>query len=256
MGPALAAFPPTRDCCRSLRRINPRPHLSNDEAMTTPWPVPIGDDVLLYGGTFDPPHRAHAEVAAAARDAAVPAAWLVYVPAARNPLKRSGPIATGAQRVEMLDLATTDIQRVGVWTDEIDRVEALGEPAYWIDTLRRARSLIGRKVALRFLIGADQAVSFHRWREARSILELAEPLVMPRDAVLEEQDLAEGLRATDAWEPGEIEAWCRRLVRIAPMAASSTDARRGVLEHVSPSVRNYALRAGLYQDGASDGVAR
>jgi nicotinic acid mononucleotide adenylyltransferase len=87
------------------------------------------------------PHR----LALAARDAIYPddrhaPAWLVFVPAARNPHKPTNPAATNAQRVEMLRLATADADRVAIWTDEIDRAHETA-PSFWADTIERARTI-------------------------------------------------------------------------------------------------------------------
>ncbi|MCW5776185.1 MAG: hypothetical protein KIS87_07100 [Phycisphaeraceae bacterium] len=70
---------------------------TRDESVT-PMPVPAdAPGVLLFGGTFDPPHRGHTEPAAAARDAMMPpGSWLVFVPAARSPHKSAAPATSRA----------------------------------------------------------------------------------------------------------------------------------------------------------------
>jgi nicotinate-nucleotide adenylyltransferase len=220
-------------------------------------PIPLPDDVdrlVLCGGTFDPPHRAHTELAALARDwAAGPDAWLVFVPAGRSPFKDAAPTAD-RHRTEMLRLATAQTARSSVWTDEIDRASR-GEPSYWIDTLRRAKSLWPR-ARLWFILGSDQAAAFHRWREPRQILALAQPVILPRAPLTTPEALAGALRETGAWSGEEI-ALARQLLAPTPVIDSSATAAREILRSrgpddarltdlLQPSVLDYIREHRLY----------
>ena len=60
--------------------------------------------VAVYGGTFDPPTRAHAALPLAVVDA-IGADWLLVIPAAASPFKPGGAHATDPQRLEMLKQA-------------------------------------------------------------------------------------------------------------------------------------------------------
>jgi nicotinate-nucleotide adenylyltransferase len=220
----------------------------------TPWPAPAGASVLLFGGTFDPPHLAHTELALAARDELLgEQGWLVYVPAARNPHKSTQPVAADAHRVEMLRLATKDADRVAVWTDEVDRAAHPGsndERSFWVDTVTRARAAAGPGAALRFLIGADQAIAFHRWHEHERILEFAEPAVMLRKPC----PTRESFRATLMLTGIDPAAWIPRLVSVDAVDAASTDAREAIerghprADLLDPLVLGYIERHGLYAE--------
>ncbi|MBZ0173151.1 MAG: nicotinate-nicotinamide nucleotide adenylyltransferase [Phycisphaerales bacterium] len=218
----------------------------------TAWPAPAGTPVLLFGGTFDPPHRAHVELPTRARDTLFgDEGWLVYVPAARNPHKNSGPIAPDADRVEMLRLATKGVPRCSVWTDEIDRAgagAAREEPSYWVDTLARAASLVCEETPLRFLIGADQVLAFERWHEHEKIVALAEPAVMLREPVPNREAFRRQLQMSGMG----FESWMRRVVFTGTRAAASTDARAVLAvggntgEMIDDEVLAYIRRRGLY----------
>lgn len=216
----------------------------------TPLPVPESASVLLYGGSFDPPHVAHVELAVAARDAlqreAGAGLWLVYVPAARSPHKDGGPVATATQRVRMLELVLEGRPQVAIWTDEIERA-VTGEPSYWINTVRRAREQLGGDRWLRFLIGADQALQFHRWREAQEILKLARPAVLGRGKVDSAADLRQAIAAEAGgfWSEADLDAWAGWFVDVGVRRASSTEARAGEGE-LAPQVEAYIAREGLY----------
>lgn len=206
--------------------------------------------MVLFGGSFDPPHRAHVRLSVLARDAVMPAdAWLIFVPAARNPLKQTGPIASAADRIEMLRIATRGLERTSIWPDEIERAEGTGEPSYWVETLRRARRAVDEEAELRFLIGADAAVTFHRWREARAILELADPIVLPRPPIETAEALHGALDETGAWDASEIDRWRRALAPVPAMPLSATGFREeGAREALDPPVLEYISHRKLYSN--------
>ncbi|MFZ4430963.1 MAG: adenylyltransferase/cytidyltransferase family protein, partial [Phycisphaerales bacterium] len=58
-----------------------------------PPPPPDAAPLVLFGGTFDPPHLGHAHIARHALAASGPHAWILFVPAARSPLKTDAPAA-------------------------------------------------------------------------------------------------------------------------------------------------------------------
>ncbi|MBK7403922.1 MAG: nicotinate-nicotinamide nucleotide adenylyltransferase [Phycisphaerales bacterium] len=190
----------------------------------TPLPAPKGAEaIVLVGGTFDPPHRAHVELPALARDrAAGPGAWLVFVPAARSPCKAGLP-TPAAERVMLLRLALAATPRAAIWTDEIDRADP-GAPSYWVDTLRRAIA-VRPESRFWFVIGADQAAAFHRWREPRAILALASPIVVPRAPTATAAALREELEASGFWSEAEVAHWLGALADVPPVVGSATEIR-------------------------------
>jgi len=189
------------------------------------------------GGTFDPPHRAHVEFARAALRRAMPAgSWLVVVPAARSPFKRRGPGASDRDRVAMLRAAFRPVKRVVIWTDEIDRAAGGGEarrPTYWIDTLERLGGALapGAAPVVKFLIGADQAAEFHRWKRARDVIRLAEPVVVLRPPFRTARGLRRAMERAKFWFGTELDRWEGRVLRAGLSPVSATGVR-GELERV------------------------
>lgn len=240
--------------------------------------IPVPSDVrrvLVVGGTFDPPHIGHIALAREAASA-VGADWRLYIPAARSPFKTEGPTASDADRLEMLRLALAGETRVSVSTVEMDRARtALAElaadgaearqrePSYTIDTLRVLRGALGESVRLRLLLGADQAVEFHRWKEAREVIALAEPVVVLREPYTTPAALLGAMAAH--WSPAEMERWRGRIVRTSLIPASSTALRvtspnalgaagapgapalHAWERDVAPAVRAYIEWRGLYR---------
>ena len=219
----------------------------------TPLQVPPGiAHVVLFGGTFDPPHLAHTTLSDRARCAFEQRvggdAMLVFVPAARSPHKADTPTASDDQRIDMLRLATAELPNSTVWTDEIDRATA-GEPSYWLNTLRRARTCIGQRT-LAFIIGADQAAQFHRWQSPRTMLELARPLLLPRSPITTSASLRSAMAESGFWKNAELDSWAVSFIETDTVHGASTEVRMaaGVRQDtpMHPDVEAYAKQQGLY----------
>jgi len=224
--------------------------------MERPCEIPIPDyvrTVAILGGSFDPPTRAHTELPLAACNA-IGAQWLLVIPAAVSPFKPQGAGATNAQRSAMCRIAFADRPCVSISTIELDR----GGTSYTVDTLRGLRRRFPQ-IAFRLLIGADQAESFHRWREPDTIITLAEPAVMLRGDAAGAEALLQSM--SPHWSADALTAWRARIVTIPTLDGSSTEARDLLaLEQpdearlnalLDPEVLTYIRTNGLYGAGVS-----
>jgi len=228
-----------------------------DRTQITDWPAPpsVGRAILV-GGTFDPVHLGH--ILAPERARALGAwrdAWLVYVPAAVSPFKVGSGQVAAADRVEMVRRAVGARERSAVWTDEVDR----GGASYTVDTLRRAMEAGPQGLRLALLIGTDQALAFHRWKDARAILSMVEVIVVARDGAT---GFGAGLRSLGVWSEAELGVWERALVDVGgDLPQSSTRVRElvraGGVERVPPGwldagVAAYIRERGLYAAGRAE----
>lgn len=176
-------------------------------------------NILLFGGSFDPPHRAH--IALPQQGARVIGADLIaYIPAGRAPHKLDQVQTDPQHRLAMLRLAldeqSGDVPTM-VLTDEIDR--GPDEPSYTVDTLEALRQRIDPGATLRLLIGADQLRIFDAWREPERIIALAEPVVMVRPPDTKASLL-------DSLPSDQREAWEQRLIETDQLDISSTAIRK------------------------------
>jgi nicotinate-nucleotide adenylyltransferase len=207
--------------------------------------------VAVCGGTFDPPTRAHVELPIAATQA-IGAGWLLVIPASASPFKPGGAHASDEQRLRMLGLAFAGRQRVTISSIELDR----GGVSYTVDTLSELRRRFP-STAFRLIIGADQAASFHLWREAQAIIELAEPVVVLRGEDTDAESLIGSMALN--WSEAQLRRWRGRIVFVGASDASSTQARAilaspnpdedRLLRLLDPSVLGYIRREGLYGSG-------
>ncbi len=199
--------------------------------------------VILFGGSFDPPHVAHTALPMLAMSA-IGADAVAYIPAGQAPHKPRGSQSDAVHRLAMLRLAVADYPQACVLTDEIDRATD-GKPSFTVDTLTALRSR-APKVTFRLLIGADMLRIFASWREPQRIEELAEPLVMVRPPDTHESLLA-ALPAADR------SRWSPRLIDLPLLDVSSTQLRalasRGepLAGLVHPEVERYIRRHSLYR---------
>jgi nicotinate-nucleotide adenylyltransferase len=210
----------------------------------TPSPIEVGAApvpasarrVVVFGGTFDPPHAAHIELPIAARDR-LGADWLLYVVARRSPHKDRGPAASPAARLDMLRAALQGRARVSISDWEIEH--AGKEPSYTVDTLRALRARLGDGTRLRLLIGSDQAAAFHRWREPGEIIALAEPAVLLRAPLDSRESLIQEL--TPHWSEAELQRWHARILDVPVRDAAAMDARALLLREGPSGPRVRAL---------------
>ena len=204
------------------------------------------DNVLVFGGTFDPPHHGHVALPMMAAEA-IGADAVAYVPARVSPFKQTTSNSGAHHRLAMLRLAVANRPRAHVLTDELDQ-ENHGEPSYTVDTLRRLRERLGDGPTFRLLIGADQVRRFDHWKEPETVIKLAEPVVMlrPPDTV------ATLLSSID--DTVERDRWRERIVKLPRLEISSTDLRQRMAEDRSVTgllpraVEDYARRHGLYHE--------
>jgi nicotinate-nucleotide adenylyltransferase len=158
----------------------------------------------------------------------------------------------------MLRLALAPIPCAAVWSDEIDRAAAApGSPSFWIDTLSRAHRIAPHGSDFWFIIGADQAAAFHRWRQPLDILALAEPIVLLRPPLVTPAALLDALRATGAWSAPQLARWERSIVSTPVLPTNATAIRDALSKgmgpaDLDPAVARYIADHGLYAPSAQN----
>ncbi len=172
--------------------------------------------LIVYGGTFDPPHRAHVALPFAAAEA-IDADGVLYVPSGQPPHKLDTQRTDPAHRLAMLRLALGDREDYAICTYELDH----DGPSYTWRTLKYLREQLGETIDLRLLIGLDMALIFHDWRRPERIVELCDPLVLLRPP----HDRAGFLESLpDDWRA----FWRERIVEAPEMDVSSRAIREAI----------------------------
>lgn len=130
----------------------------------------------IYGGSFNPIHKGHTELAASiVQQGLVDELWLLVSPL--NPLKQgeTSDIAEYEHRLSMARLATEDIEGVKV----SDFEKNLPLPSYTITTLGELRKAYPEHEFV-LVIGADNWDRFPRWYHAQEIIDTYSILIYRR----------------------------------------------------------------------------
>ena len=196
----------------------------------------------LLGGTFDPPHVGHVELARAGIDH-FDLERLLVAPTGRTPGKR---VASDPEtRIRLAQAAFADIAGAEVSRIDVDRPQ----PAYSFETVRWVHDRHGEPL---FLLGADRFADFLTWERPNEVLRFAKLGVATRPGF----DLARLAPVLDAVEePERVEFF-----EIPPLAVSSTDIRRRVAAGepidglVPQAVEHLIHELGLYRDQAPAAV--
>jgi nicotinate-nucleotide adenylyltransferase len=136
--------------------------------------------LLIYGGSFNPPHSGHLRLALECAEVLRPASCL-FVPCAVPPHKEGHNLLPFELRVALLRAALADLGPDGVCPFAVNEVERERPgPSYTADTLE---ILAARYPGLRpvFVMGSDDYRQLGEWRRGRSIPDLADVAVLPRD---------------------------------------------------------------------------
>ena len=142
----------------------------------------------IYGGSFNPIHRGHTELAASiVAQGLVDELWLMVSPL--NPLKSGemSDIAEYGHRLRMAELATEDV--VGVRVSDFER--SLPLPSYTITTLDELGKAFPEH-EFTLVIGADNWERFPHWYKYEEILAHHHVIVYPRTGC-ELKDIPDGI---------------------------------------------------------------
>ena len=131
--------------------------------------------IILLGGSFDPVHYGHVEVATFFCRL-LRTDELRIIPAG-SPWQKERLQASSEQRIDMIRIAFSNASlSPKIDRQEIDRPGA----TYTVDTLRTLRRELGNDVSLALVIGADQMARFDTWREWRHLFDYAHICVAAR----------------------------------------------------------------------------
>jgi len=191
----------------------------------------------ILGGTFDPIHQGHVQMALRVLEA-VHLDQMLIMPSGNPPYKSCS--TQPEDRWKMVVAACSRDARLIPSRLEMDRSGSV----YTIDTLLALRREYP-KAELFYVIGADAAMKLHHWHRVNELLPLAAFLVCPRGSSFETdafQDEIARLRAAGA---------SIRVLRMPPVDISSTVIRASLRRGdptplLDGAVREFCAAKGLY----------
>jgi len=199
--------------------------------------------LILFGGTFDPVHRAH--ISAALAVSKVLGNADVYLLPNALPPHRAQPVASSAQRVAMLKLATRDHPQLHVDERELHR----SGPSWTIDTLAELRAL-HPDTPMVLVLGADSFASLHQWHRWQDYPALCHLAVLPRPGAATPSSaalnaFAEATASRLLQQPAGL-----RLMLSSPlMDVSASAVRRALIKNDHSPALDQAVLAHIHQHG-------
>lgn len=121
--------------------------------------------VGLLGGTFDPVHCGHLELAGKAMEE-FGLERVLFLPTASPPHKRIDNIVSFEHRVEMIRLAIKDDNRFALLEIESD----IPAPNYTVDTLSLLLQKSETEKEFVFIVGIDAFLDIHLWKNYERVL--------------------------------------------------------------------------------------
>lgn len=184
--------------------------------------------IALFGGTFDPFHNGHQHVLDALQ--AVPDIDQIILIPNRIPPHKPPAKSLEGERLDMVRAIAGQYERVAVSDWELNQ----DSPSWTISTVRHFRQQIP-DTALDLVIGADNLLTFHTWREWDTLLTLAGLRVIQREHHQTE--------ACHTWvsQYASRHQSIIRFLPVPPVVVSSTEiracaARRESIAHLVPRV--------------------
>lgn len=172
----------------------------------------------IYGGSFSPIHNGHLLLAESCREqCALDEVW--FLPAATNPLKQDGVLASDAHRVAMIELAIAGNQAFKCSPLELER----GGLSYTVETLRDLQKIVPQ-AELFLLVGGDSFASLFHWHKIEEICDLATICTVGRPG----SDLDDWGRLPEVLNDDQMAHIKQHFVEMPLIGLSSTDIRRRI----------------------------
>ena len=209
----------------------------------------------LLGGTFDPVHNGHLQLAQRVL-ADFGLAKIIFIPAAHPPHKNGTLVSDVVHRLQMLKLALSSQQGFELSDIEISRDKI----SYTFDTIMQLEKESGSTVRYHFIIGYDALSEIETWYRWNDLLRATNFIVAVRpgfslkkiEQLLERNGFAPDNDTPDRWIGGqhgnEVLFLAGEIIDI-----SSTDIRQRIAaqeaweELVPPGVADYINRNRLYR---------
>ena len=126
----------------------------------------------IFGGSFDPPHRGHLEISKIAINK-LSLAKLYWCVTKKNPFKNK-TLFSLSDRVKQSKEITKKINKI-----EIKSFDKKIKSTNTIDLIKYLRR-INKKNSLFLIIGSDNLINFHKWKEWKMLTELTKIVVFSR----------------------------------------------------------------------------
>lgn len=189
----------------------------------------------VFGGTFNPPHTGHLIVAETARES-LNLDKVLFIPSSIPPHKTFQSLVDAERRMAMVKLAISGNPHFEVSDIELRR----DGKSYTVDTLRMLTTLYPRS-QLFLLIGIDNLLELHTWKEPEEIFALCEVVAINRPGFSLSAVRKDYLRRVTLLRSPNIDISSSEIRRKAR-------AGKSIRYLVPPAVEAYILKHGAYRE--------
>ena len=134
----------------------------------------IQNNLGILGGTFDPPHKGHLHISKLVIKKLY-LTTLYWAITKQNPLKKTTPHNNENKRKTLCRQLTKSEKKIKLLnTGDIKNSNLT------INILRKIKKKITKKTNLFFIIGADNLIQLHQWKDYKKIFSLCTVVVMNR----------------------------------------------------------------------------
>jgi nicotinate-nucleotide adenylyltransferase len=134
----------------------------------------IQNNLGILGGTFDPPHKGHLHISKLVIKKLY-LTTLYWAITKQNPLKKTTPHNNENKRKTLCRQMTRSEKKI-----KLLNTSDIKNSNLTINILRKIKEKINKKTNLFFIIGADNLVQLHQWKDYKKIFSLCTVVVMNR----------------------------------------------------------------------------
>ena len=134
----------------------------------------IQNNIGILGGTFDPPHKGHLYISKLSIKK-LELKKLYWAITSQNPLKNNIPFNKEKERKILCRQLIKNERKI-----KLLNTKNIKNSNFTINILRTIKKKMKKKSNLFFIIGADNLVKFHKWKEYEKIFSLCTVIVMNR----------------------------------------------------------------------------
>ena len=134
----------------------------------------IQNNLGILGGTFDPPHKGHLHISKLVIKKLY-LKILYWAITKQNPLKKTTPHNNENKRKTLCRQLTRGEKKI-----KLLNTSDIKNSNLTINILQKIKKKISKKTNLFFIIGADNLVQLHQWKEYKKIFSLCTVVVMNR----------------------------------------------------------------------------
>jgi len=216
----------------------------------------------LFGGTFNPIHMGHIQVALTVNKT-FSLNKILFIPSALPPHKEPGDVVDVKDRLEMIHRALITYPGFEISDVELKRPG----PSYTIDTVRHFKRIMDENTTLYLLLGLDAFLEIDTWK-SYSDLFLMVPFIVIKRTCDKQNDAGYGWKTLEEFLKSRVSGGYKYsaprscfsheekqpifLFNVTPIDISSTDIRRLIkkgksIERMVPDVvENFIKNKGLY----------